>query len=253
MNFLSAMGFADYFTDPAYLLYMICACLFIPFFIFSIVVQARVSTTFNKYNRVPCSSGVDAQTYARNFLASEGINIKFAAVRGSLTDNFNPRTNTISLSDTVRRSAAVGAIGVACHEAGHAVQHAKKYFFSSARLALVPIVNFASGLLWPIFIVGFVLGFASPYTLIGKVFIIAGLSVMGLSLLFSLVTLPTEFDASRRAYKYLEPRMLPEEAKGVKKVLRAAAMTYVASFMMTSLQFLLLLARLLMGMSRRNR
>ncbi len=253
MSFLSAMSFADYFTDPEYMLYMICACLFIPFLIFGIIVQARVSTTFNKYNRVPCSSGVDAQTYARNFLLSNGLDVRFAAVRGSLTDNFNPKTNTISLSDTVRQSSAVGAIGVACHEAGHAVQHAKKYFFSSARLALVPIVNFASGLLWPIFIVGFILGFASPYTAVGRIFIIAGLVVMGLSLLFSLVTLPTEFDASRRAYKYLQPRMTEEEAKGVKKVLRAAAMTYVASFMMTSLQFLMLLARLLIGLSRRER
>ncbi|MDE7464601.1 MAG: zinc metallopeptidase [Clostridiales bacterium] len=248
------MTFTDLFTDPAYMLYTICACLFIPFLIFSLIVQARVTTTFNKYNRVPCSSGITATTYARNFLAQNGLNIKFASVRGSLTDNFNPRTNTISLSDTVRNSSAVGAIGVACHEAGHAVQHAKKYFFSSARLALVPIVNFASGLMWPIYIVGFVLGFATPYTTIGKIFIIIGLVVMGLSLLFSLVTLPTEFDASRRAYKYLKGCMLPEEAAGVKKVLRAAAMTYVASFMITALQFLYFIARLLLATGRsRNR
>ncbi|MDE7108214.1 MAG: zinc metallopeptidase, partial [Clostridiales bacterium] len=157
--------------------------------------------------------------------------------------------NTISLSDSVRNSSAIGAIGVACHEAGHAVQHAKKYFFSSARLKLVPIVNFASTMMWPIFIVGYILGFASSYGKIGEILLIIGLVVMGLSLLFSLVTLPTEFDASRRAYKYLKGCMLPEEAAGVRKVLTAAAMTYVASFMMTALQFLRLLALLLM---RRN-
>lgn len=245
--------FTEFFTDPAYMLYMICACLFVPFFLISIIVQIRVTTTFNKYNRVPCSSGIDAKTYARNFLLSNGLNIKFASVRGSLTDNFNPKTNTISLSDSVRNSAAVGAIGVACHEAGHAVQHAKKYFFSSARLALVPIVNFASGLIWPIYIIGFVLGFATSYSNIGNIFIIAGLVVMGLSLLFSLVTLPTEFDASRRAYNYLKSCMPREEALGAKKVLNAAAMTYVASFMMTSLQFLYFLARLLINLKNTRR
>ncbi len=249
--FLSSISsFSDLFTDPAYVLYTVCACLFIPLFIISLIVQVRVTTVFNRYNQEPCSSGISAQTYARNFLAENGLNIHFTAAHGSLTDNFNPRTNTIALSDTVRNSAAVGAIGVACHEAGHAVQHARKYFFSSARLALVPVVNIASRFLWPIFIIGFIFGFASAYTLVGTIFICIGLVVMGLSLLFSLVTLPTEFDASRRAYKYLKTCLLPEEAAGAKKVLNAAAMTYVASFMMSSLQFLYLLARLLIGRRR---
>jgi len=226
-------------------------CLFIPFFLFSIIASIRVNTVFNKYNSISSSSGISAQGYVRKFLDSEGLtDIRFAAVRGSLTDNFNPTNNTISLSDTVRNSAAIGAIGVACHEAGHAVQHARKYFFSSARLALVPVVNAASTLMWPVFIIGYILGFASPYSSIGRILLIIGLVVMGLTLLFSLVTLPTEFDASRRAYKYLKTCMLPEEAAGVKKVLRAAAMTYVASFMMTALQFLRILALLLMGRNR---
>lgn len=239
--------------DPAYLLYFISLILIIPMFIFSLIAQIRVQTVFGKYNSVPCESGISAQGYVRSFLSANGLTgVKFAAVRGSLTDNFNPRTNTISLSDSVRGSSSIGAIGVACHEAGHAIQHAKKYFFSSARLALVPVVNFASSMMWPIFIVGFVLGFASPYSFIGRIFIIAGLVVMGLSLLFSLITLPTEFDASRRAYKYLKTCLMPEETVGVKKVLTAAAMTYVASFMMTALQFLRLLALLLMGRNRRS-
>lgn len=242
------MSFTDIFTDNAYLIYGITMCLFIPFFLFSVIASIRVQTVFNKYNSLPCSSGISAQGYVRKFLDSEGLTgIRFAAVRGSLTDNFNPANNTISLSDTVRGSAAIGAIGVACHEAGHAVQHARKYFFSSARLKLVPVVNIASTLMWPIFIIGYILGFASPYSSIGRLLLLMGLIVMGLTLLFSLVTLPTEFDASRRAYKYLKTCMLPEEAAGVKKVLRAAAMTYVASFMMTALQFLRILALLLMG------
>lgn len=247
------MTLSDLFSDPAYLIYGISMCLFIPFFLFGIIASVRVNSVFNKYNRIQSSSGISAQTYVRNFLASEGVDgIRFAAVRGSLTDNFNPTNNTISLSDTVRNSSAIGAIGVACHEAGHAVQHAKKYFFSSARLKLVPVVNIASTMMWPIFIIGYILGFASPYNAVGRILLTVGLVVMGLTLLFSLVTLPTEFNASRRAYKYLKTCMLPTEAAGVKKVLSAAAMTYVASFMITALQFLRILALLLMGRDRNN-
>lgn len=247
------MSFTELFTDPAYLMYGITLVLFIPFLLFSVIASIRVNTVFNRYNGMRCSSGISAEGYVRKMLEANGVyNIRFAAVRGSLTDNFNPTNNTISLSDSVRGASAIGAIGVACHEAGHAVQHAKKYFFSSARIKLVPVVNFASSLMWPIFIIGYILGFASPYTSIGRILLICGLVVMGLTLLFSLVTLPTEFDASRRAYKYLKTCMTKDEARGVKKVLNAAAMTYVASFMITALQFLRILALLLMGRNRNN-
>ena len=247
------MTLLDYFTDPAYMLYAITLALFIPVFIFGIVASARVNSVFKKYNGVRVSSGISAERYVCNFLIKSGVEgIKFAAVKGSLTDNFNPTTKTISLSDTVRGASTIGAIGVACHEAGHAVQHDKKYFFSSARLKLVPIVNFASGMIWPIFIIGYIFGLGTAYGGIGNIFLIAGLAVMGLSLLFSLVTLPTEFNASNRAYAYLKTCLLPDELKGVRKVLTAAAMTYVASFMMTSLQFLRFLAMLLISSRRRR-
>ena len=247
------MSFEELFTDPAYMLYMISLCLFLPFFLISVIAQIRVQTVFAKYSKVPCSSGITAQGYARNFLLDSGLNnITFKSVRGSLTDHFDPTNNTIALSDTVRESSSVGAIGVACHEAGHAVQHARKYFFSTLRIKLVPVVNAMSGCMWPLFIIGYIFGFANPGTLTGKIFIGMGLAVMGASLLFSLVTLPTEFDASRRAYAYLKGCMLPEEARGVKKVLRAAAWTYIASFMMTSLQFIRLLALLMMSGRKRR-
>lgn len=239
------------FNDPAYLLYGISLCLFVPILLFGIIASVRVHSVFAQYNGVQTSSGISAQTYVRNFLESEGVDgIRIGAVRGSLTDNFDPSKKIISLSDSVRGSSSVGAIGVACHEAGHAVQHAKRYFFSTARIRLVPVVNAASSLMWPVFIIGYILGFASPYTSIGRILLICGLVVMGLTLLFSLVTLPTEFDASRRAYRYLKTCMLPDEAAGVRKVLTAAAMTYVASFMMTALQFLRILAIFLMGRGR---
>lgn len=242
------------FDDPAYLLYTISLFSFIPLMIIGVIVQMNVTTTFNKYNRIMSSSGISAESYARNFLISSGVTgIRFTAVRGSLTDNFNPTTNTISLSDSVRNSACVGAIGVACHEAGHAVQHAKHYFFSSLRLKLVPVINIASTLTGPLFIIGYILGFGVSMTAIGDIFIIIGLVVMGLSTLFALVTLPTEFNASRRAYKYLKTCLLPDEAAGVKKVLTAAALTYVASFMMSLIQLLRLLALLMMSSNRRRR
>lgn len=239
--------------DSAYLVYRICLFLFVPMFVLSLIASLRVNSVFSKYNRVACSSGRTAYEYARGLLDQNGLySVGFAAARGSLTDNYNPRTNVISLSDTVRNSNSVGAIGVACHEAGHAVQHAKNYFFARTRLALVPVVNFAGGLIWPLFIVGFCLGFASPYTLFGQVLIIIGLAAVGCSLLFSLVTLPTEFDASKRAYKFLKSTMPKEEAIAAKKVLNAAAMTYVTSFLMTSLQFIYLLALLFVGRGRRR-
>ena len=244
------------FEDPAYLLYTISIFSFIPLMIIGVIIQLNVTRTFNKYNSVRASSGISAEAYARNFLLDSGVSgIRFAAVRGSLTDNFNPKTNTISLSDTVRNSACVGAIGVACHEAGHAVQHAKNYFFSSLRLKLVPVVNIASTLIGPLYIIGYILGFGAMAggTAIGNIFIIAGLVVMGLSMLFAFVTLPTEFNASRRAYAYLKTCMLPDEAAGVRKVLTAAALTYVASFLMSALQFIRLLALLLMSSNRRRR
>ncbi len=240
--------------EEAYLLYTISLFLIVPMLLLGIFASWRVNAVFNKYNKVPCSSGMNAQTYAQRFLADSGVEgVQFQYVSGTLTDSYHPKTKIISLSTAVRQSSCVGAIGVACHECGHAVQHDRKFFFSSARLKLVPVVNIANTFLWPIFIFGFAIGLASPYTDVGNVFIIIGLVVMGLSLLFSLVTLPTEFDASRRAYNYLKTCMLPEEAKGVRKVLTAAAMTYVVSFLMTAVQFLRILALALMSSKRKNR
>lgn len=248
------MPLSYYFTDPAYIFYAITCVLIIPFFLFSVIASLAVNSTFSKYRGISCSAGFPAEVFADDFLKKNGVSgIKFKSIRGSLTDNFNPKTNTISLSETVRGSKSIGAIGVACHEAGHAIQHAKNYFFSSLRLKLVPVVNFASGMLWPIFIIGFLLGFSSPYTDIGRIFIIMGLVVLGLSLLFSLVTLPTEFNASHRAFAYLKGVLTADELRGVKKVLNAAAMTYVASFMITFLQFLRMLAMLFMGSGRSRR
>lgn len=250
---LAASTFSEYWSlwSSEYKLYLIVCMLFLPLTIFGLIAQFKVSSTFNK-NNVPARCGLTAAQVARRVLDSNGLTgVKIQRIAGNLTDNFNPTTNTLSLSQSVYDSTSISAIGVACHEAGHAIQHAKKFFFSSLRIKLVPVVNFASRALFPILLIGMFLGFASPYTLLGKIFIWAGVIVYGLSMLFSLVTLPTEFDASRRAQEVLRAGFFDgEEAARSRKVLTAAAMTYVVSFLMSLVQFLRFFALLLMARNR---
>ncbi len=237
--------------SPEYRFYLVVVALFIPLTIAGVIAQIKVNSAFSKHN-VPADCGLTAAEIARRILDRNGLyNVHIARVSGHLTDNFNPVTNTLSLSQSVYGSTSVSAIGVACHEAGHAIQHAQKYFFSSLRIKLVPVVNLANRALFPLLLIGMLLGFASPYTLVGRVFIWIGLVVFGLSMLFSLVTLPTEFDASRRAQKELKENFFSsEEAAMSRKVLTAAAMTYVVSFLMSLIQFLRFFALLLMARNR---
>lgn len=239
--------------DFEFKLYFIVALSFIPLTIIGMIAQYKVNSTFRKCS-VRAACGMTAAEAARRILDQNGLyNVQIVRIPGHLTDNFNPKTNVLSLSQSVYDSNTVSAIGVACHEAGHAIQHAKKYFFSSLRLALVPVVNFTNQTLFPLLFIGMLLGFASSYSRVGAVFIWIGLIVFGMSLLFSLVTLPTEFDASRRAQSELRNGFLtPQEAALSRKVLTAAAMTYVVSFLMSLLQFLRFFARLLIMMRRNN-
>lgn len=244
---LAAVDWAD-----GYLLYIIVTALFIPVFLIGIFASIKVNTTFSKFSRMDSKTNLTAAEAARKVLDSEGLDhVAIVKIRGNLTDNFNPTTNVLSLSETVYDSTSVAALGVACHEAGHAIQHAKKYVFSTLRLKLVPVLNFANTFLWPLFIIGLIFGFMGTFGIIGDVFLIIGMVIFGGSLLFALVTLPTEFDASRRAIKVLgNGYMSGAELKGAKKVLKAAAMTYIASFMMSAIQFLRLLAIYFMGRRR---
>lgn len=235
-----------------YKLYVIVIALFIPVTILGVVASVKVNSTFNKYSAMISSCGLTAAEIARKVLDENGLySVGIVRIAGNLTDHFDPRTQVVSLSESVYSSRSVAAIGVACHEVGHAVQHAKKFVFSSLRIKLVPVVNFASRMLFPLIFVGMLLGFASPYTLFGTVLIWAGVAMFGLSMLFSLVTLPTEFDASRRAQAALKSGYLSSvEAAASRKVLTAAAMTYVVSFLMSLLQFLRFFALLLMTRKR---
>lgn len=250
MNFLSVTNW--FFADSGYMIYSIAIALIIPCLIFSIVASVKVKSTFSKYSGVETSIGLPAEKTALLFLESKGINdVKFTSCRGDLTDHYDPTTSTLAISDSVRNNNSIAALGVICHECGHAIQHKTGYAPLKARSALVPLVNITNSAMWIVFVLGFILGFGSPYTFAGQILISIGLAAMVVSLLFALLTLPTEINASRRAHTYLKEKLTPNEAVGVKRVLNAAAMTYVAGFMMSLVQMFMFLGLFLMGRNRR--
>ena len=232
--------------------YLIFIAAYLVLTIAGVIASVKVNSTFSKYSAVAASCGLTADQIARRILDDNGLqHVQIKRISGNLTDNYHPTQKVLSLSQTVYGSRSVAAIGVACHEAGHAIQHSKKFVFSTIRLKLVPVVNFANSLLLPLMLVGMLLGFGS-YLSIGRIFIWAGVIIFGLSLLFSLVTLPTEFDASRRAQRALKDGYFSsQEAAMSRKVLTAAAMTYIVSFLMSLLQFARFFFLLLMS-RRRN-
>ncbi len=198
--------------------------LVVPMLIISMWAQIKVKTTYNKYSKVYAGMGLTAEMAVRKILDSNGLfNVGITRTPGDLTDHYDPRSNTIALSDSVYGSTSVAAIGVAAHEAGHAIQHAVGYAPIKLRTALVPITNFGSRLSMPLFIIGLILA--------NQPLAYAGIVLFSLTVIFQLVTLPTEFDASRRAVKALGGYgyLNDDELKGTKKVLSAAAMTYLAA------------------------
>ena len=225
--------------------------LVLPFMILSLVASARVNSSFKKYSEVYSKRGVSAVDAARRVLQANGVtDVAIEQVSGHLTDHFDPRANVIRLSDSVYGSTSVAAIGVACHEAGHAVQHAVGYVPVKIRTAIVPITNIGSKLSIPLIFIGIALSYLGEfYSYIAYL----GVALFSLCVIFQLVTLPTEFNASRRAIKALsENGILDEqELKGAKKVLSAAAMTYVAALAVAVIQLLRLL--IIVGNSRRRR
>lgn len=207
--------------------------LLIPAIILALWAQTKVSSTFNKYSKIANARGLTGSDAARMILDKNGLySVKIQHISGSLTDNFDPRTNVVNLSDATYMSNSIGAIGVAAHECGHAVQHQVGYVPIKIRNGIVPIVNVCNMLSMPIFIIGLILG-------LGRLAMV-GAILFGAVLVFQLVTLPTEINASRRAMKTLESMYLLEgdELTGARKTLTAAAMTYVAAVASTALQFL---------------
>lgn len=219
--------------------------LVLPAVIFALWAQFNVKSTFSKYSKIASRSGMTGFDSARRILDANGLgSVRIAHVSGDLTDHYNPTDNTIYLSDSVYGSNSAAAIGVAAHEAGHAVQHATGYTPIKIRSAIIPITNIGSNLAMPLIILGIILSFPTLAYI--------GVAAFGLSTLFQLVTLPVEFDASGRALKALEGSLDGDDLASARKVLRAAALTYVAA-LAVSLVNLLRLLIIVAGNDRRRR
>lgn len=204
--------------------------------ILSVFCQINISSTFKKYNKRGTSRGMQAFQVARAILDENGLQqVQIRQVRGKLTDHYDPRTNTVRLSDAVYASTSVGAAGIAAHECGHAIQHNARYAPIVIRNSLFPVVNIAQHLWYLLFIAGMLLSFLQLYLI--------GVALFGFVALFQLVTLPVELNASARAMRILGELHILEndELKGARKVLTAAAMTYVAALAMSVLQLLRML------------
>lgn len=212
--------------------------LLIPALILSMWAQFRVSSTFSRFSKVRASSGMTATQMAEQLLHAEGVyDVSVERTRGNLTDHYDPKNMVLRLSDSTANSTSVAALGVAAHEAGHVLQHRDGYAPLMLRTAAVPVVNIGSNLSWPLFVAGLIFSW--------EPLLYAGIALFALAVLFALITLPVEFNASKRALAALEANgyLQPgEEMRGAKKVLSAAAMTYVASAFMAIMQLLRLLA-----------
>lgn len=221
-----------YWWDPTYILVVIGA-------IICLIASARVKTTYAKYSKYRSMSGLTGVQAAERILHDAGIyDVQVGHISGNLTDHYNPKTKVLNLSDSVYGSTSVAAIGVAAHECGHAIQHQTGYFPLTLRGNLVPVANFGSTMAWPLIIIGL---FFNSST--GSFLIQLGIIFFSLAVLFQLVTLPVEFNASNRALHILgTTNMLQDdELKYTRRVLRAAALTYVASAAAAILQLLRLI------------
>ena len=225
--------------------------LVLPCVILSLWASSNVNSTFQKYSQQFSYRRLTGAQAAQRVLSHNGVSgVRIERVSGNLTDHFDPKTNVIRLSDSVYDSTSTAAIGVACHEAGHAVQYAQNYGPIKLRAAIIPITNIGSKLAMPLILIGLLL---AAFENLSFTFVYIGIACFGLSLVFQLVTLPVEFNASRRAMQAIESANLltEEEQRGAKKTLKAAALTYVAATATALAQLLRLI--LLFGGNRRRR
>ena len=228
-----------FYYDPTYILVIIGVIL-------TLIVQAYLTTTFSKYEKVASKSGLTASEACRIILDSNGINnVSIGHVSGNLTDHYAPLKKELNLSDTTCNSRSIASIGVAAHEAGHAIQDHRKMFLLNFQMSMVPVVNFASSLSLPIIFIGIILQMVNLVSI--------GVILFSATLFYQILTLPIEFNASSNAITTLRETGIMDEAElaGVKKVLTAAALTYVAAAASTALQ-LLRFVILINGSRRRN-
>lgn len=226
------MPYYGFYWDPTYFLVVIGA-------VICMIASAKVRTTYNKYARYASASGMTGAQAAEQILHAAGIyDVQIRHVSGSLTDHYDPRNQTLNLSDSVYASRSVAAVGVAAHECGHAIQHQVNYIPLNLRSAIVPVANIGSTLAWPLILIGLLFSGSSS-----NLFIQLGIVAFSFAVLFQLVTLPVEFNASRRALVMLEDMHILNETElpKTRRVLRAAALTYVAGAAAAILQLLRLI------------
>ena len=215
--------------------------LVLPCMIFAMIASSNVNSTFKKYSTQYSQRRLTGAEAARRVLAHNGVTgVRIERVAGNLTDHFDPRTNVIRLSDSVYSSTSTAAIGVAAHEAGHAVQYAKQYAPIKLRAAVIPLTNFGSKIAMPLILAGILLTALGSFS---TMLVYLGIAAFGLSFLFQVITLPVEFNASRRAIRAIEEAQIltDEERRGAQKTLKAAAMTYVAATAVALAQLLRLI------------
>ena len=215
--------------------------LVLPCVLLSLLASGSVNSTFKKYSQQFSRRGITGAQAAERVLRANGVRgVQITHVSGNLTDHFDPKANVIRLSDSVYGSTSTAAIGVACHEAGHAVQYATDYVPIKLRAAIIPATNIGSRLAMPLILIGLLL---SAFENVSYGFVYLGIACFGLSLVFQLITLPVEFNASRRAMSAIEDGELLtiEEQRGARKTLTAAAMTYVAATAVALAQLLRLI------------
>ena len=215
--------------------------LVLPCVLFAVFASAKVNSTFKKYSSQLSSRRITGAQAAFRVLRHNGItDVRIERISGNLTDHYDPKTNVIRLSDSVYDSTSTAAIGVACHEAGHAVQYAASYAPIHLRAAIIPITNIGSKLAMPLILIGILLNALSDVSMF---FVYAGIACFGFSAVFQLITLPVEFNASRRAMAAISDAEIrtQEEQRGARKTLSAAAMTYVAALAVSLAQLLRLI------------
>jgi uncharacterized protein len=217
-----------FFFDPTMIIV-------IPGFLLAMWAQFKVKSTFKKFDQYGSRSGLTGAQIARDIMRKSGLDVAVEPTKGDLTDNYDPRNNTLNLSESTYASSSLAAIGVAAHEAGHALQHAQGYFPLSLRSNFVPVANLGSTLGIPMFFIGFFFQWG--------ILVDIGILFFSFAVLFGLITLPVEFNASRRAIAILSDGgyLTPEETPAARKVLNAAAWTYVASALVAVLHLLRLL------------
>ena len=243
------------FFDSFYLVYLASGLIILPCLFLSMWASARVHSVYAKYEQMPTSTDRTGADCARMLLEAGGAAVQVVQGKGRLTDNFNPATETVTLSESTYYSSSVAAVAVAAHEVGHVMQREEGYFLYRLRGFLVPVTNIGTRLALPLVLVGVLLEWLFAVTTVGNIIVFIGVCLYALSTVFSLVTLPVELNASARAREMLAQSgtlVTAEEQKAAKKVRSAAAMTYFAA-LLTSLLFFLRFLLYVAMLTRRNK